>query len=649
MSGIVSLFEPEELVGSLWHRLVQKPVSTPHFPDQTVLLADMQRRLEILHRGLGGQGGIEIKAIGEVSAGFRQTWRERLGHVDPRISMARFDGEALFLPISLDFFNSRAENENLYKWLIAFATLAQGKRVETDRQSLANDLAIIRFSMEICQQVCRLNPGLGKILATLKSNLLRDRPLRKLPAHEAAIETVVRRWLGQKNVTFDDLAGKYWSMVNDPQAGFVVPEVPHYKPMLPVVLWPQISSRKFSGPERDNDPMAENDSKSGENDGRTRKAKRNKSDQIERKDSLVIARFEAILSWAEMLNLNRAVDDDDPETAKRAAEDLEEIGLADISEKPATKLAFDLDLSPQEVDHARLADEFTYAEWDFRKGKYYQDHCNVLVNHPAIPDLESIWRPDRAARNRIKMVRRQFEALRPKAEKFYRQADGDELDMESVVRARCDFRASGQVSNRLFTTIRKTARDLAVAVLIDTSRSAQSWIGGRQVIDISKETLFALAGGLQATGDDFALYGFSSLKRTRVMVNALKPFDSVPNQQMYDHIAALRPGHYTRLGAALRHISQDLGRQGNTHKLLLVISDGKPNDIDHYEGRYGVEDTTMAVKEARRAGQAVFGITIDKKARGYFPHIFGNNAFAIAGQPEHLSRTLPMIYRHLVS
>ena len=649
MSGIASLFEPEELVGAFWHRLVQKSVSTPHFPDKAVLLADMQRRLEILHRGLGGEGGIEIKAIGEVSSRFRQTWRERLGHVEPRASVARFDGETLYLPISLDVFDARGQNENLYKWMTAFATFTSGRQAERHAHPLVEDLAFIRFSMAICRQVCSVNPGLGNILETLKEDLLAIRPERKLPPHEAAVEAVIRCWLGRKNVVLEGWAEKYWSMVNDPRVSLVAPEVAHYKPMLPVVLWPRITSRNFSGAARDREPASDSAQQSSESDGKTRKAKRNKSDQIERKDSLVVARFEAILSWTEMLNLNRAVDDDDPENAKRAADDLEEIGLADISRKPATKLAFDLDLSPQEVDHARLSSQYTYPEWDFRTAKYHPDHCTVLENSSEPDPCENIWQPDRAARRRINLVKRQFEALRPKTEKFYQQADGDELDMEAVVRARCDFRASGETSTRLFTATRKIARDLAVAVLIDTSRSAQSWIGGRQVIDISKESLFALAGGLQATGDDFALYGFSSLKRSRVMLNTLKAFDRVPDQQMYDHIAALKPGHYTRLGAAIRHVSHELGNQTNTHKLLLVISDGKPNDIDHYEGRYGVEDTAMAVKEARRVGQAVFGITIDKKARGYFPHIFGKNAFSITGQPEHLSRALPMIYRHLVS
>ena len=113
-------------------------------------------------------------------------------------------------------------------------------------------------------------------------------------------------------------------------------------------------------------------------------------------------------------------------------------------------------------------------------------------------------------------------------------------------------------------------------------------------------------------------------------------------------IAALRPGHYTRLGAAIRHASHRLAARARQRRLLLVITDGKPNDLDHYEGRYGLEDSAWAVREARRAGHAVFGITIDRKAQAYFPVLFGRNAFAILRHGEGLTAALPLIWRHIV-
>ena len=102
-------------------------------------------------------------------------------------------------------------------------------------------------------------------------------------------------------------------------------------------------------------------------------------------------------------------------------------------------------------------------------------------------------------------------------------------------------------------------------------------------------------------------------------------------------------------GAAVRHGLARLQERPNTHRLLLVLTDGKPNDVGHYQGRYGVEDTRRAVREAHRVGVAVFGITVDLKARDYFPVIFGRGDYAIVGDAARLSAALPAIYRKLAS
>ena len=217
------------------------------------------------------------------------------------------------------------------------------------------------------------------------------------------------------------------------------------------------------------------------------------------------------------------------------------------------------------------------------------------------------------------------------------------------MRSLVDLRASGDGSNRVYRQIVNDERDLAVATLIDCSRSTESAVGERAVIDVAREALSALGHGLAAVGDSHAIYSFSSLKRHRVYVNRLKGFEEPMNPTVERRIAALKPGFYTRLGAAIRAVAKPLKAQGASRRLLLVITDGKPNDLDHYEGRYGVEDSRMAVTEARRLGHAVFGITIDKRAETYIPRIFGQNGYAIVSRPERLTSALPLIYRHLVT
>jgi nitric oxide reductase NorD protein len=128
----------------------------------------------------------------------------------------------------------------------------------------------------------------------------------------------------------------------------------------------------------------------------------------------------------------------------------------------------------------------------------------------------------------------------------------------------------------------------------------------------------------------------------------VKDFDEPMSQAVTGRITALRPGYYTRIGTGIRHATAKLAERPNRQRLLLVLTDGKPNDIDHYEGRFGIEDTRRAVMEARRAGVTVFGVTVDREAQSYFPYLFGRGGYAIVGQVAKLPSALPAIYRQLV-
>ncbi len=649
MAGFSDLFEPEEVFGAFWHRLVGEADVEKRYDDEAVGLEDIRKRLEIFFRAVGGKPGVEIKAIAAQTTNYRQKFLAKLGQASTAVSRARFDGDYLYLPDEIALLPERSANEEVYLWLAIWAACVGDNVPAAMDDPLQNDIVVLRFLKKILSEVFEQFPGMAKTYHRLASLILTERAVRPLPAQEAEIEAAIIAMLSGAQV--DGSLEIYQAIQNSdaPIAQFKADNA--YKTFLPVILWGEVlepSAREQARTGWQEDAKSD-DSRSQEGKPKARKAKRQQSDQIENKNSLIIARFEALLSWAEMMNIPRAVEDDEEDNAQKSADDQEELGLANISKKASTKLKFDLDLAPQDVEHERLSDKHTYPEWDYRKNIYLPDHCRVLSG--VAPELEagSVWQPDRDARQRIRAVKRQFEALRPRQERFMRQADGSELDMDALVRARCDMQASGQSSNRVFTNVRNAARDLSVSVLIDTSRSSESWIEGKQVIEISREALMAMALGLAASGDDSAIYSFSSLKRDRVNVHTIKDFDETLSQRVFSRIGALKPGFYTRLGAAIRHVNSELSKTASTKRLLLVISDGKPNDLDHYEGRYGVEDTAMAVREARRSGSAVFGLTIDKQAQSYFPYIFGRNAFAITNHARDLTQALPKIYRHLVT
>ena len=129
----------------------------------------------------------------------------------------------------------------------------------------------------------------------------------------------------------------------------------------------------------------------------------------------------------------------------------------------------------------------------------------------------------------------------------------------------------------------------------------------------------------------------------------LKSFAEPVGAVVRRRIAALEPDRYTRAGAAIRHASAVLGAHGGRHRLLLILSDGKPNDIDEYEGRYGIEDTRQAVAEARLQGLVPFCLTVDRAAPAYLPSIFGRGGYALLRRPELLPAVLVETVRKLVS
>jgi nitric oxide reductase NorD protein len=269
-------------------------------------------------------------------------------------------------------------------------------------------------------------------------------------------------------------------------------------------------------------------------------------------------------------------------------------------------------------------------------------HCRVL-DAPVAPS-GTPFAPDA---RRMREVRRQFEALRPRRVLQPRQVDGTELDLDAVLTARADLAATGRGSDRIWQSARQIDRDVSVAFLIDTSRSTESAIGDTSVIEVAREAMAALAGGIDAAGDRLGIWGFSSLRRDRVFLSRCKAFDAPMSPEITANIGALTPGYYTRLGAAIRHVSAQLADEPSARRLLIVLTDGKPNDLDHYEGQHGIEDSHMAVREARNAGQSLHGIVIDADGQDWFARIFGRGGFTLLPTPERLSRALPDIYRTL--
>ena len=172
------------------------------------------------------------------------------------------------------------------------------------------------------------------------------------------------------------------------------------------------------------------------------------------------------------------------------------------SARSSTRLKLDLELSAGEADVEPIRAELTYPEWDWKRRRHHLHHCRVIAEPASLEGDD--WRPDEDALRRIRLVRRQFEAMRPRRQVMTGQPDGDDLDLSALVRSVADRRAGGIGSERVYTAVRNVARDLSVCVLVDVSLSTDSYVEDRRVLDVEKEALLALTHGLSACGDEHA-------------------------------------------------------------------------------------------------------------------------------------------------
>ena len=648
--SMLDFLEVEEFVGRHWHRWASGAASYPDHPEAAVSLESLRPMLGVFFRAGGGEAGVELAAIARRGSAHRLSLRQRLGLDEEDLDQARRDEEHLLLPPRLALFREAALNRDLYLWLTVF--LAEARPVTRPTDPLQDDLQRLREARRTARAALARFPGLTDRYVRLCGELLSIRPRRKrLPPMEAALETALCAELGAP-----DPEGEWGQAMQRAirEEAFSLDDfrAPRgYRPPLPVPLWGQavtLGTRDGAREESaDDDEELASAGASPEDDQGKRKADRREQDQADRDDPLILNASEKMLSWAEMVNLNRHVEDEEEEDARKAADQIDEIVLSPNRQKAASRLKLDLDLAPDEVVGGRLKGRHTYPEWNHRKQAYLPDHC-VVISDVQSEEGEH-WMPDEVTRRRIRRVRREFEALRPRRELLRGQLDGSELDMDAVIRSRCDLAATGESSDRLYLDSRTQARDLAVSILVDVSLSTEAWLEDRRVLDVAKEALLVLGHGLAGCGDDYAIHSFTSQRRHKVWVNTLKDFDELMGERVSRRIAALKPGSYTRMGPAIRHLTGQLAERPNRHRLLLLLTDGKPNDNDYYEGRYGIEDTRKAVLEARRQEVRVFGVTIDREAGRYIPHLFGRGGYAIVQRPEHLSLALPAIYRQIIA
>lgn len=309
------------------------------------------------------------------------------------------------------------------------------------------------------------------------------------------------------------------------------------------------------------------------------------------------------------------------------------------------------DEEEDDEDGDAQGESFTYHEWDNGIGDFRTGWCTVRYRDILKGDPGFVADTVSRYRGEVLLIRRQFERLRPdRVRRFFRQQDGDELDLDALTEALVDAKAGAPMSDKVFIRRDKKQRDVAVLFLLDMSDSTDQVVAeGQRVIDVEKQGLVLLSEAIGQLDDRYAVMGFTSRGRRHVDLFRIKDFQDDFDEGVAARIAGIEPFDYTRLGAALRHAAGHLAREDAGVRLLVLLSDGRPYDMGYGDMRYAMEDTKMALAEASRAGVKVFCITVDPEGPKYLEDMFGPNRYTVIQNVGHLPTKLPRIYRNLTA
>lgn len=619
----------EEVVGKYWHRWVTRSALKNH-PEAVVRLKEIEHTTGVLFRALGGDAGLRVAAATIDEHGARRSLLARIAGAGDRTARARIDAATLRLPPEIDSFPTRAANRELYLWLAALA--AAHDRLDPD-PGLAHDPAADFIRNQRATRLALATwPGLAPRYQRLVQAHLALRPdPARLPPPERERELAIR------------------GALLEPGSVATLPPCPPATPAAqPVLLWLEGARTRADAACRsaEHTPgQTTGKNRPGEDDERHAYRAERENMPKEKNGLSIIFRAESLMAVAEFLRINRPTDDDEDPNAAAAARDLDHLSLAQDSEPVASRVRFDLDLPSASEDDLVLGPGIKLPEWDYRKHLLREDHVRLVEMSARNANPAPLPAPLRRTARRL---HQQFAALQPGRCWLRQQAEGTELDLDALVRAQTDRQVGRTPSDRLYRSLEKRQRDLACLVLADLSLSTDTWVSSdARVIDVIRDALLLFGEALSATGDRFAVDGFSSLKRNHVRYHRMKGFDQCFDDAVRGRIIAIKPGYYTRLGAAIRHAGSRLAREPASRRILLILSDGKPNDLDLYEGRYGIEDSRAAITDARRQGLLPFCVTIDREGASYLPHLFGPAGFAVIRRPEELPARLPTFYAQL--
>ena len=412
----------------------------------------------------------------------------------------------------------------------------------------------------------------------------------------------------------------------------------------PLWIYPALFSKNTKQKENTEEEELQRNSEKRNDDTLAMKKCANQIEDKKETDGFLTFLPESLMSIFEQVNVDRMEDDSFDENALYHAEDLDEITLGKKQANLSSRIKMDLDLTPDMREIYPLGKGHFIDEWDYKKESYLKNY--VCIKPQITINVIPIVLPVKL-KKQVRKIQNALDILALERIKNDRLPYGDELNLDTWIEYKGHQNKSLHHQN-FYSTFEKKTRDISTLILADVSLSTEGGITQElRIIDVIKDGLMVFSEALEKLKDRFAIYSFSSLQNKKVFFTIIKNFKEQYNELIRGRIDAMQPFYYTRLGAAIRESAKILEKQSAKNKLLLIISDGKPNDEDRYDGRYGLEDTKKAIEEVKRKGIIPFCITIDQEAKDYLPFLFGRNGFAIVKDGKSLPKVIPEIYINL--
>jgi nitric oxide reductase activation protein len=403
------------------------------------------------------------------------------------------------------------------------------------------------------------------------------------------------------------------------------------------------------------------------------------------------------------IDIQGTIAQEQDDTSGLFVSDLEDKGLAQrVAPRPTQpnadpeRLREQLSQELKELDGVEVVHR--YDEWDYLMRDYRVQWCALRekpVDGAEAGFVAGVLREDAAL---IGQIRKQFQLLKPEMfKKLKRRDHGEEIDIDAAIEGFVDRRITGVAPEHVYTKRDKRDREVCTIFLLDLSASTDDPIekpspiaapsvirqplqaprsGGagqvqdehfyappftankqkpqvKRIIDVEKEALVVMAEALESIGDEYAIYGFSGYGRDNVEFFVVKDVEERYSEAIKHRIDGLKPYRSTRMGPPIRHAIQKLNRRPARLKALILLSDGYPQDFDYGKDRrgkeYGIQDTKVALQEARRKGIHTFCITVDREGKSYLPEMCGAGKFIVIENVAQLPRLLPKIYRGLTT